>query len=156
MLYLLVRLGGDDYAIETGGIRRVVPFARLKSLPAGLAEIAGLLNYHGTAVPVLDLAFMVAGGATRDQLGARIVLADVSVPHAGPRLLGLLVTEARSVARFAPDDFQPAGIRPDGAPWLGPVAEHDHRLVQRLDPGLLLPPPLITALLASAETALAA
>jgi chemotaxis-related protein WspB len=154
MLYLLVRLANDAYAIESGSVRRIVPFARLKPLPCDLPEVAGVLNFHGAAVPVLDLTLLLTGVPSREQIATRIVLADVELPGAPPRLLGLLVEGATSVARF--DDFQPAGIRPDGRPWLGPVAEHDHFFVQRIEIGSLLPPAVLDALVRDSESVLTA
>lgn len=154
MLYLLVRLANDAYAIEAGCVRRIVPFARLKPLPCDLPEVAGVLNFHGAAVPVLDLTLLLTGAPSREQLATRIVLTDVELPGAAPRLLGLLVEGATSVERF--DDFQPAGIRPDGRPWLGPVAEHDHLFVQRIEIGSLLPPAVLDALVRDSESVLAA
>lgn len=156
MLYLLVRLGGDDYAIEAAGIRRVVPLARLKALPSRLAEIAGVLNYHGAAVPVLDLTRIVTGRPSPERLGTRIVLATVPLPGSDPRLLGLAVEDARSVVRFEAEAFQAAGVKPDGTEWLGPVAEHGSRLVQRIEILRLLPPAVLAALTADAAAALAA
>jgi len=154
MLYLLVRLADDAYAIEADCVRRIVPFARLKPLPCELPEVAGVLNFHGSAVPVLDLTLLLAGTPSRELIGTRIVLANVELPGAGSRLLGLLTEGATSVARF--DDFQPAGIRPDGRPWLGPVAEHGHVFVQRIEIGSLLPPAVLDALIRDSESALAA
>jgi chemotaxis-related protein WspB len=154
MLYLLVRLANDAYAIEAGCVRRIVPFARLKPFPCNLPEVAGVLNFHGSAVPVLDLTLLLAGAPSREHIGTRIVLADVGLPGGDSRLLGLLTEGATSVARF--DDFQPAGIRPDGRPWLGPVAEHDHLFVQRIEIGSLLPPAVLDALVRDSESALAA
>jgi chemotaxis-related protein WspB len=153
MLHLLVRLARDSYAIEAGRIHQILPCAHLKSLPSGLEAVAGILNYHGEAVPVLDLTLLLAGHPSRESLDTRIVLAKVDLPGAAPRRLGLLVEGARSVVRI--DSFQPAGIRPDGRPWLGPVAEHGQELVQRIDIASLLPDDVLAALQRDAETAIA-
>jgi chemotaxis-related protein WspB len=154
MLHLLVRLANDAYAIDAGRVRRIVPFARLKPLPCDLRELAGVLNFHGAAVPVLDLTLLLSGARSREQLATRIVVADVELPGAGPRLLGLLTEGAASVARL--DGFQPTGIRPDGRPWLGPVTEYDGAFVQRIEVGSLLPPAVLDALVRDSEAVLAA
>ncbi len=156
MLYLIVRLGNDAYAISTACVRRIVPLARLKSLPSGLTEVSGVLNFHGQAVPVLDLTLLLTGTPSREALGTRIVLADVEIAKSGSRLLGLLVEGAHSVLRLDPAEFRPAGLRPDGCPWLGPIIEHGQTFVQRIDVASLLPDGVIEALLRDSESALAA
>lgn len=156
MLHLIVRLGKDAYAITTARVRQIVPFARLKSLPSGLDAVAGVLNFHGQAVPVLDLTLLLTDALSKEALGTRIVLAEVELPGSHFRLLGLLVEGAHSVARLDPASFQPTGLRPDGRPWLGPIVEHEHILVQRIEIASLLPKDVIDALLRDAESALAA
>jgi chemotaxis-related protein WspB len=156
MLHLLVRLGNDAYAIGTSDVRRIVPFARLKALPSDLAAVVGVLNFHGQAVPVLDLTRLLTGAPSREVLGTRIVIADVALRDAGSRLLGLVVEGAHSVARLDLTKFQPAGIRPDGREWLGPVIEHDDMLVQRIEIADLLPAEVVDALVRDSETALSA
>jgi chemotaxis-related protein WspB len=153
MLHLLVRLARDSYAIEADRVHRVLPYAHLKSLPSGLPAVAGILNFHGEAVPVLDLTLLLDGHPSRESLDTRIVLADVDLPGSAPRRLGLLVEGARSTARI--ESFRPAGIRPDGRPWLGPIAEHGQELVQRIDIASLLPGDVLAALQRDAEAALA-
>ncbi|HVE15731.1 MAG TPA: chemotaxis protein CheW [Chthoniobacterales bacterium] len=154
MLHLLVRLGNDAYAIGTSDVRRIVPLARLKALPSDIAAIAGVLNFHGQAVPVLDLTRLLTGASSREILGTRIVVADVELRGTGPRLLGLVVEGAHSVARLDLSQFQPAGIRPDGREWLGPVIEYEDMLVQRIEIASLLPADVVDALVRDSETAL--
>jgi chemotaxis-related protein WspB len=154
MLYLLVRLGSDTYAIETGAVRRILPFARLKALPSDFPALAGVLNFHGQAVPVLDLTLLLTGAPSRERLGTRIILAEIALAAAPTRPLGLLAEGAHSVVRFAPDSFQPAGATPPGRQWLGPVAELDSRLVQRLDIASLLPADILEALTADSAALL--
>jgi len=154
MLYLLVRLGSDSYAIEAGAVRRILPFARLKILPSDLPAIAGVLNFHGQAVPVLDLTLLLTGAISRERLGTRIILADIALASGSVRPLGLLAEGAHSVARFAEGDFQPAGATPRGRTWLGPVAEHSGQLVQRIEIARLLPAEVLEALTNDSATAL--
>jgi chemotaxis-related protein WspB len=154
MLFLLVRPGSDTYAIETGAVRRILPFARLKNLPSSLPAIAGVLNFHGRAVPVLDLTLLLTGAASRERLGTRIILADIALGSSSARPLGLLAEGAHSVARFAAEDFQPAGANPRDRAWLGPVAEHAGQLVQRIEIARLLPADVLDALTNDSAVAL--
>jgi chemotaxis-related protein WspB len=52
MLFILFQIGRDRYALSAGSIIEVLPLMNLKSVPRAPAGVAGLLNYHGTPVPI--------------------------------------------------------------------------------------------------------
>jgi chemotaxis-related protein WspB len=138
MLYLIIHLGGDRYAVESAQVAEVLPLLRLKTLPGAPAGVAGLINYHGDAVPVVDLNVLAFGVPTPTRVTARIVMVHYAPDGAAAsdgattRLLGLLVPRAAEMARHAPADFTEAGVRTDGAPYLGPVLTDAHGVLQRV------------------------
>lgn len=143
VLHLLVQAGGDRYALEASAVTEVVPLVRLKALPGAPKGTAGLMNYRGAAVPVVDLALLVTGTPTPATADARIVV----VRHGGADdLVGLLVPAARDTARLDPDRFVDGGLRADGAPYLGEVLATPEGVVQRVTIGALLGEELRAAL----------
>ena len=54
--YLLVfAIGGHRCALPHGGVERVLPAAELTRLPGAPGVVAGILNYRGRLLPVVDL-----------------------------------------------------------------------------------------------------
>ena len=53
---LLFRLGDDLYALEVDQVQEVVESPRYHYIPRAPAGFAGAINFHGSIVPVLDLA----------------------------------------------------------------------------------------------------
>ena len=151
MLYLIFRLGGDHYAMAVDQIAQVLPVLQLKALPGVAPFVAGLCNYHGQPVPVIDLSALVTGLPAARHWGTRLILVRHPDDHRSDRLLGLLAEEATELLRLDDDDFSDAGARSDGMPYLGQVASTERGLVQRVNTTVLLPPDVRERLFCASE-----
>ena len=58
MQFLLFSLGNDRYGLDTRRVVRVLPQLELKEIPQAPGWVAGLMNYRGQPVPVIDLAML--------------------------------------------------------------------------------------------------
>lgn len=151
MQFLLFSLGNDRYGLDTRRVVRVLPQLDLKELPQVPAWVAGLMNYRGQSVPVIDLAMLACGTASQLNLDTRVVLVDYRDITGKMHALGLLAEQASDIRHFSPEDFQPPGVDNPGAPYLGQVAASDGSMVQLVDVDALLPAE-VQALLFPAET----
>lgn len=137
MLFLLFDIGGDEYALDTTDVVAVVPLVELKRVPRADAALAGILNYHGTPVPVVDLAECATAVRSRAHLNTRIaIVRDVSA-GGDVRLIGLLVENATRTLTRAASAF--TNLRVAGPPYVGGVTDDGGRVVQQINPSGLLP-----------------
>lgn len=143
VLFLVIRLAADRYAIDTAEVIEVLPLVRLKELPGGPVGVAGVMNFRDTAVPVVDLNLLATGSRTPARLTTRIVV--VRYEQEGS-VLGLLVPEAAEALRLDADAFVDAGVATDGARYLGAVLTTPDGVVQRVTVTELLTPELRHAL----------
>jgi chemotaxis-related protein WspB len=143
VLYLVIRLGADRYAIDTAAVIEVLPLVRLKALPGGPVGVAGVMNFRDSAVPVVDLNLLAVGVPTPPRLTTRIVVVRYEEEAS---MLGLLVPEAAEALRFDADAFVDAGIATDGARYLGAVLTTPDGVVQRVTVSELLTADLRDAL----------
>ena len=139
MLFLLIQLGNDRYAVETRQVVEVLPLLSLKRIPRAPSCVAGAFNYRGAPVPVVDLSELTTGHPSRPRLSTRIVLVNYPLESGGHRILGLIAEQATTTIRLEPADFRDVGVTIDEAPYLGPVAKEEHGLIQRLELKKLLP-----------------
>ncbi len=140
MKYLLFRAGADHYAVSLVAVEEVLPQVELKSTPLAAPGVVGVMDWHGVAVPVVDLSLILTGAAVPDRLGSRIVrIRHGFGPGGEPRYLGIRVEGATEVASWEESEFQPPGVSVPGARWLGPVVPTERGLVQRVDLAALLP-----------------
>ena len=154
MLFLVIRLGNDRYALDVNDVVEIVPLVRLKSLPGAPAGTAGLMNYRGGAVPVIDLNLIATGVPTPAALSSRIVITDYRVHGTNEReTLGLLVPVASDVLQFNLRQFEPAGLRTDDTPYLGPVLATPDGVLQLVTVSALLTDELRAALFVEGRAA---
>ncbi len=153
MIFLLFHIGADRYAIEAMRVAEVLPCVKLKAIPQAVAGVAGVFDYHGQAVPVVDLATLASGRPARPSLSTRLLVAHYPAAGGQPRLLGLLAEHATEMARLNKEDFQTPGVSAAGAPYLGLVARDARGLLQWVEIDKLLPPAVREQLWRQAEQA---
>ncbi len=135
MLCLLFALGRDRYALDTADVAEVLPLVEIKGIPHAPPGIAGVCNFRGAPVPVIDLRVMLGGPSSPASLSTRLILVRDRSAH----VVGLIAEQVTSTLRCMESDFVPTGVDPDGAPYLGPVMAHEGTLIQRIRVDELLP-----------------
>jgi chemotaxis-related protein WspB len=155
VLYLIIQLGGDRYALEASQVMEVVPLVRLKTLHGAPPGAAGLMNFRGTPLPVVDLSLMATGASAIPSEATRIVVVRYAAGEhpADGDALGLLVPEARETMCLDADSFADAGMVAEGAPYLGQVLATTEGVVQRVTVAALLTAELRDALFRRGEAA---
>jgi chemotaxis-related protein WspB len=139
MLFLLFQLGQDRYALDTSRIAEVLPLVGITEMPQAPAGVAGLFNYRGVPVPVLDLSQLTMGRPAKSRLNTRIVVVHYPDGSGGTRLLGLIAEKVTETVRRDRADFVTTGVTNDRAQYLGPVATDARGLMQWIDVESLLP-----------------
>jgi len=133
MLYLLFQLGGERYVLEANQVVEVLPLVEARPIPRAPAGVAGVFNYRGAPVPLIDLSELALGRPSQQWLSTRIVLV-----RSTEFLVGLITERATETLRCDPADFVASPINAAGAPYLGAVASDDQGLLQRLELDRLL------------------
>jgi chemotaxis-related protein WspB len=146
MLFVLFQLGSDRYALEAALVVEVLPLVALKELPQAPVGVAGLVNYRGAAVPVIDLTALALGPPAVARVSTRLLIVRYAPAQGGEHLLGLVAERATETLRRAPEDFQPTNVDSAALRWLGPVVRDRSGLIQRVDPAAMLTDELRAAL----------
>jgi chemotaxis-related protein WspB len=140
MLFILFQIGRDCYALSATTIIQILPLMNLKRVPGAPSAVAGLLNYHGTPVPVIDLNEMILAVPAARRLSTRIILVKYQLEQEHPEALGLIVQQATNMMRCSDRDFIDSGVRSDAAPYLGRVTHDSGGLIQWIEIERLLTP----------------
>jgi chemotaxis-related protein WspB len=138
VLFLLVRIGADRYAIDAVHIVEVLPLVSIKRIPRSTAGVAGIFDYRGAAVPAIDLTSLALDREARDRLSTRIVIVNHTDGTGRSRALGLIAEGATETMHLAETDFVEFGIANGSAPYLGPVTRGTRGLIQRIEIDRLL------------------
>ncbi len=139
MLFLLMKLGNDRYALDAQDVAQVLPLLHVKQIPHAPLGIAGVIDFRGAPVPVIDLSRLMLQRPAQQQLSTRIVMVHYPGSDGARHLLGLIAENVTEVIRKEPAEFVAAGVdSPEGA-YLGPVATDDGGMIQWIRVQDLLP-----------------
>ena len=115
MLHLILQIAGARHALDTSAVIEVLPLVCVQSLAPPVPGVAGVMDYRGTMVPVVDLSLRFAGTPTVPRLGTRLILVaapgsgDASRPNAA-----LLVERVLGTAKLKWEVLPSAGASADG------------------------------------------
>ncbi|MCG6880864.1 MAG: chemotaxis protein CheW [Deltaproteobacteria bacterium] len=137
MLVLLFYLGNTMYTMKCDRVREVAPIVSLKEVPHAPDYVAGLFNYRGVIVPVIDLRRLIQGKPCQMRMSTRIILVDYVKEDNTPYILGLMAERVTETARRDETDFVAPGLQLEEAPYLGGLMMQEQEMIQYVDLDLL-------------------
>jgi chemotaxis-related protein WspB len=139
MLFLLLQLGKDRYGLEAGQIVEILPLVNVKKIPQAPPGVAGIFNYHGTLVPVIDLSEVATGRPSVCRLSTRLILVNYPMDGNKKHILGLMAEQATETIQLDPAVFRALGVDMPEAPYLGSVAKDTRGLIQWIEIKKIIP-----------------
>lgn len=138
MLYLQFIVNNERYVMATAAVTEVAPLIPLRKLPDVPAYIAGLMNYRGKPLPVIDASQLLAGCDTALRLSSRIVIVTTNLSNGGSREIGLLLEKATETLEISDEAFVEPGIENPQTPYLGEIALDGEGMLQQISPENIL------------------
>ncbi|MDR9755101.1 chemotaxis protein CheW [Pseudomonas sp. SZMC_28357] len=130
-LFLVFRIGSERYALQATEVVEVLARHSLKPIARAPAWVVGVFAYRGSVVPVIDLSALTFGQPAQLRTSTRLVLVNYRPDAASAsQRLGLILEQATDTLRCDPAEFRPYGLDNRQAPYLGPVREDAHGLLQ--------------------------
>jgi chemotaxis-related protein WspB len=139
MLFVVFKVSGIEYAIEARQVVEVIPLVTLRKCPGSPAYLAGLANYGGVGLPVVDLGRLVGGLSCVTYLSTRIIVMDYAGNGGRQRRIGLLAESVTNTVERAESDFCQDGVGLQGSLGQGKLAVNGAGFVQRVVAANLLP-----------------
>lgn len=137
MMLLLFRIDDERYGIDVAEVVELVPYVNLQKLPKAPTYIAGLMNFRGAIVPVVDLVMLLCDRPVRRLMSSRIILIRPTASE--QRLVGLLAEHVTETIKVSGDTFTDTGIVPEASAFVDRVVMHADGLIQLVAPAKLLP-----------------
>jgi len=149
MLLIKFTAGNEAYLIDTRSVIEVTTLVRLKKFPGKTDGIAGLLNYHGTAVPVIDINHLFDTPSAQNTLTTRIMV----VNYLDDNIIGIKADNITDTIQIDKKEFKNPGLELNNKQFLGDVVEIDKRFVQLVDINKLMTEKAYAALFFEANKA---
>jgi chemotaxis-related protein WspB len=136
-------VGDDSYGVDVTQVVELVPYIALKRIPRAPDYVAGLLNYRGSSVPVIDITKLASGRASRTWLSTRVIVVKSRQPQPDgtDNLLGLLAEQVTRTVKIPESAFSSAGLErleAEHSSCLGDVAVTPKGIIQRIEVEQLL------------------
>lgn len=139
MLFLRFKIGDDHYVVEATDVIEVVPYARLKKIPHAPPYVAGLMNYRGRTIPVIDVCYIMTDKPCAQRLSTRIVLVNYPITDDRKVCVGMLIESITETTSLDEKDFARSGVNLKDNAYLGGVIVSSKGIVQRVIIERLLP-----------------
>ena len=79
MLFLICQSENERYAVPCDRVVEVLPLVPVHRVASPCPALAGVLQYRGVTVPVIDLCLLTSGRPAAARLSTRIILDRKSV-----------------------------------------------------------------------------
>jgi len=133
MLVLQFYLGDVMYVIRCERVKEVAPMVALKEMPHAPDCVAGLFNYRGMIVPVIDLRQLIHGVPCQLRLSTRIILVDALRSDNTPYVFGIMAERITEAVNKPESAFVPPGIVTQDTPYLGGIMMENKEMIQLID-----------------------
>ena len=131
MMMLLFQLDEDRYGMDVNVVVEVIPRIPLQRLPRMPNYVAGLFNYRGNIVPVLDLAVMLNERQSQPFLSTRIIITKTG--NGAGQQIGLMAEDVAETIKVQDKDFVDTSAMGDVGAFVDAVIIDGHRMIQKVD-----------------------
>lgn len=137
MMMLLFKIDGERYSLSVADVVELVPYVSLQNLPKAPEYIAGLMNYRGNIVPVIDLSILICDRPVKRLMSSRIIL--IKPVREENRFIGLLVENVTETIKIDEATFTDTGINSDAGAFVDKIAMDEAGMIQVVNVSRLLP-----------------
>lgn len=132
MLMLIFYAGNNRYALEIRRVVEVLPVVALTKLQQNSEYFAGLFNYRGDIVPVLDVCQILQGYACKPYLSTRIIIVNYQVENTEFKFLGLMAERATEILNYGEAKFANAESHLNKSSAFGKIILDEQGMIQCL------------------------
>ena len=100
MLLLRLQTPKGRYVLDASIITEVIPLVHYTKVPHSPDFLAGLINFRGHPVPVVDLGMVMDEIPCRERMDTRIILIKVVLPEKRQLLFGIIAENISGTLRL--------------------------------------------------------
>jgi chemotaxis-related protein WspB len=130
MLILLFYTGNNLYAIESTHVVEVIPRVSFRKVHHVPEYVAGLFNYRGVILPVIDLCHLIQGTPSQSHLSTRIMVVKHPRENESLQYLGLMAERITETLSILDTDIRASSLQVEEAPYLSGTIVDDKRIIQ--------------------------
>lgn len=129
MLMLTFSLGEDQYAISARQVVEVISLVKLQKLSQAPKYTAGLLNYRGSIIPIIDLCELLTKNQHSHKFSTRIIVVNYMSDQQMPYLLGLIAEKVTETLNIQETDLTHSRIPVDSPFYVGEIIKTEQGMI---------------------------
>ncbi len=130
MLMLLFQLGEEHFALDSKYVLDIFPNVFLQKIHHRENYVAGLLNYGGIPIPVVDLSLLIVKRPSRNSLHTRIMLLEDIDSNNGSLKVGAIAEQVTDMLEIEKEKFVNTGMKFDQFSFLGGIHPDQEKCLQ--------------------------
>lgn len=131
MLILPFKMNNEMYAFEIESIKEIIPVVEFQKLPASPEYIKGIINYRGSACPVIDLKYLLTGSESKLFLSTRIIIIE---KNKNEQIFGFLAEQITETNYINEYDVQTLSEGLSNAAYISKILIYEGKIIQMLCP----------------------
>ena len=134
VLYIQISIDSDDFILSGDRIIAVIPYVNIQYLPGAPEHIAGILNFQGNTVPVLDITKLIRKRSSKNFLSTRIILFYNEKMLTNNSICGILAENVTEVVKLkSPIAGDVRAAKQAYSMYVDEVINHNNAVLQRLN-----------------------
>jgi len=123
------KIGQEEYAIDIMKVDSIVPVEKILRIPDSPPSVEGLMDFRGTAIPVINGRKKFSSGGDFGKAVRAIVV------NSGNKKVGILVDEVKEVISLSQRSLEepPIEISTDVNRYIGAISNSEGRMIIILD-----------------------
>ena len=151
MLLLLFKIENGRYALDIKQIVEIAPLVKLKKIPVAPDFVAGLMNYRGEGVPVIDLGKLIDDVPAKNNFSTRVIIVENPFKGHQDKYIGLIASTVTETIKTDLTKAPSTGVLMDKSLYKGDEAPDTEDMIQWFDLKKRLPEDEINALFEEEE-----
>ena len=147
MLLLLFDTREGRYAMSTENIVEIVPLVTLKRIPKSPDYVAGLINYRGNPIPVIDLCALTEGTECEPKFSTRIILLNYPFNNNTSSVLGLMAERVTETVKTKTQNLQHTRVLLEEDIASNDIKSSHEEIIQRFDLKRMVPEKIVHELI---------
>lgn len=136
MLIVLLEIADKKFALEISNILEIIPLVKINSLSHLPKFLAGVINYRGNIIPVVDLSYLINGVYSKKLFSSRIIILEGDKEN---MIYGVLAEKVTETLSFKEDSLKITNIQRIDAPFLDNILIGNEDIIQKINFRQLLP-----------------
>jgi len=137
-LLLQFSAAGQLFVIESTQIVEIIPLVELTQVPSTANYIAGIFNYRGDLIPVIDISFLLFQKPAKELICTRIIITETE-HHENKYYTAIIAEKVNQTITACKADMKQHNLANNDSPYIRNVFKYNNENIQLIDINKLVP-----------------